>query len=121
MRPPRLPADQSRGQAQGRQRRHTRLADACYLALRLAGWLVISAACVAGLWALFFVLLGQFSFAGTVLHLDNFAARYLAADEARAARFRETFWFANGALFLVVGLLRARALAALAADPKERR
>jgi hypothetical protein len=117
MRPPRIPERAPPGSAAP----HTRLAQACYLALGLTGWLVVSAACVAGLWALFFVLLGEFSFAGTLLHLDNFAARYLAADAARAAQFRETFWLASAAGFLVVGLLRARALVGLAADLKERR
>ena len=36
-------------------RRPMRLADACYQALRLTGWLAVTLACVAALWLLFFV------------------------------------------------------------------
>jgi hypothetical protein len=68
--------------------RPSRFADACYLALRVTGWLAVTSACVAALWLLFFVMLGDFSFFGTVLQLENFASRYVAADGARQDRFR---------------------------------
>ncbi len=94
-------------------------ADACYAALRLAGWLATAAAIVAALWVLFFVMLGEFTFAGAVLHLDNFAARYVAADLERRATFETQFWIASGVLFLVVGVLRRHALRELFPHSKE--
>jgi len=97
----------------------SRWADACYAALRLAGWLTTSSAIVAALWVLFFVMLGEFTFAGTVLHLDNFAARYVAADFERRAAFEAQFWIASGVLCLVVGVLRRHALRDLIPYSKE--
>lgn len=96
-----------------------RWADACYAALRLAGWLATSVAIVAALWVLFFVMLGEFTFAGAVLHLGNFAARYVAADLERRATFETQFWIASAALFLVVGVLRRHALRDLIPHSKE--
>lgn len=95
------------------------LADACYVALRLAGWLATSLAIVAALWVLFFVMLGEFTFAGAALHLDNFAARYVAADLERRAAFEAQFWIASAVLFLVAGVLRRHALRDLFPHSKE--
>ncbi|AKM11997.1 hypothetical protein [Croceicoccus naphthovorans] len=97
----------------------SRWADACYAALRLAGWLATSMAIVSALWVLFFVMLGEFTFAGAVLHLDNFAARYVAADPERRAAFEAQFWIASAVLFLVVGVLRRHALRDLIPQSKE--
>lgn len=96
-----------------------RWASACYVALRLAGWLATCAGLVAALWVMFFVLLGEFTFAGFVLHLDNFAARYVAAEPERRAAFETQFWIASGVLFLMVGVLRRHGLADLASEAKE--
>jgi hypothetical protein len=102
----------------------SRLADACCLALRLSGWLAVTLGCVAALWLLFFVALGNFSFSGTVLQLDNFASRYVAADTTRQDRFRLFFWLASAALFAAVAFFRRHSLRDLspAANPtcKER-
>lgn len=97
----------------------SRFAQACYVALRLTGWLASSAAFVAALWVLAFVLLGNFSFEQFVLHLDNFAARYAAADQARRAVFEAQFWSASGVLLLVVAVLRRHGLSDLAPPAKE--
>lgn len=97
----------------------SRIAQACYVALRLAGWLASSAAFVAALWVLAFVLLGDFSFERFVLHLDNFAARYAAADDARRAMFEAQFWSASGVLLLVVAVLRRHGLSDLVSPAKE--
>jgi hypothetical protein len=88
----------------------SRIADTCYLALRLTGWLAVTLACVAALWLLFFVALGNFGFTATVLQLDNFASRYVAADGARQDRFRLFFWLASAALFAGVGFFRRHSL-----------
>lgn len=96
-----------------------RPANACYAALRLAGWVCTCAAIVAALWVLFFVLLGEFTFAGAVLQLDNFASRFVAADSQRQRAFEAQFWIASGVLLLIVGVLRWHALADLFPPKKE--
>lgn len=88
----------------------SRLGAACYFALRLTGWLTVTLGCVAALWLLFFVALGNFSFSGTVLQLDNFASRYVAADTARQDRFRLFFWLASAALFAALAFFRRHSL-----------
>lgn len=93
----------------------SRVADTCYLVLRLTGWLAVTLGCVAALWLLFFVALGNFGFSATVLQLDNFASRYVAADGARQDRFRLLFWLASGALFAGVAFLRRHSLRGLGA------
>ena len=97
----------------------SRWADGCYVALRLAGWIATCTAIVAALWVLFFILLGEFTFAGAVLHLDNFASRFVAADSQRQASFEAQFWIASGVLLLIVGVLRRHALADLLPPKKE--
>jgi len=91
------------------------VADTCYLALRLTGWLAVTLGCVAALWVLFFVALGNFGFSATVQQLDNFASRYVAADLARQDRFRLLFWLASAALFAGVGFFRRHSLSGLGA------
>ena len=83
-----------------------RFGGACYLILRFAGWAGVTAALVAALWPTFFVLLGQGTFGGTMLQLDNFAARYLAASDAARAQFHTLFWAINAAAFAGIGLMR---------------
>ncbi len=80
--------------------------EACYLALAWTGWLVVTAACVIGLWALFFMFLGEFSFAQTMLHIDNLASRFVAAEGARQAEFQRNFWIASGTLFVLAAFFR---------------
>lgn len=92
------------------------LADACYLGLCLIGWAVVTLACVAALWLLFFVLLGNFSFSGTVLQVENFTSRYVAAASDRQDRFRSFFWLTSAGLFLAVGFFRRHALIGLRAS-----
>ncbi|MBK6414148.1 MAG: hypothetical protein LKG22_00240 [Sphingobium sp.] len=96
--------------------RPSRFADACYLALRVTGWLAVTLACVAALWLLFFVMLGDFSFVGTVLQLENFASRYVAADGARQDRFRLMFWLASAGLFVLIAFFRRHSLGRAAAN-----
>ncbi len=93
----------------------SRAADTCYFALRLTGWLAVTLACVAALWLLFFVALGNLGFSATVLQLENFASRYVAADGARQDRFRLLFWLASAALFAGVAFFRRHSLRGLGA------
>ena len=87
-----------------------RLADACYHGLRLAGWLAVTLGCVAALWLLFFAALGNFNFGGTVLQLENFASRYVAASAERQDRFAHLFWLTSAGLFAAVGFFRRHSL-----------
>lgn len=96
------------------------LQGACYVALRLGGWLTVTLACVFGIWAAFFVVLGQFTFSGTMLHLDNFAARYVNAGAERQDAFRALFWAWSAGLFVAVGFFRRRALTDLVNQIKEK-
>ena len=90
--------------------RPSRFADGCYLALRVTGWLAVTSACVAALWLLFFVMLGDFSFAGTVLQIENFASRYVAASAERQDHFSRFFWLTSAGLFVAVGFFRRHSL-----------
>ena len=103
--------------------RPVRLADACYYGLRLAGWLEVTLGCVAALWLLFFVALGNFSFGGTVLQLENFASRDVAASAERQDRFAQYFWLTSAGPFAAVGVFRRHSLlsrgAAATSDPRE--
>lgn len=98
----------------------SRLQDACYAVLRLSGWLTVTAACVIGLWAAFFAVLGQFTFAGTMLHLGNLASRYVAAGAERQDGFRALFWAWSTGLFVTVGFFRRRTLTDLVNQIKEK-
>lgn len=103
--------------------RFLRLADACYHSLRLIGWLAVTLGCVASLWLLFFAALGNFSFGGTVLQLENFASRYVAASAERQDRFAHVFWLASAGLFAAVGFFRRHSLLTrrdpATSDPRE--
>lgn len=96
------------------------LQNACYVALRLSGWLTVTMACVIGLWAAFFAVLGQFTFAGTMLHLGNLASRYVAAGAERQDGFRALFWAWSTGLFVTVGFFRRRTLTDLVNQIKEK-
>lgn len=95
------------------------VADACYLLLKLSGWVAITVCCVATVWLGVFVFLGEFSFGQTVLHLDNFSSRYLAADAARRAGFEQLFWAVSAVLFGLFALFRRHGLPAFRVNGKE--
>lgn len=91
-------------------RRRLRLSDACYHVLRLTGWLVVTTGCVAALWLLLFAALGNFSFSGTVVQLENFASRYVSASADRQERLVQFFWLTSAGLFAAVGFFRRHSL-----------
>lgn len=82
----------------------------CHTSLCLAGWMLVNICCTGAVWLALFVVLGQFTLDGTLLHLDNLASRYLAADTARQAQLRDQFWIASTVLFLGLAVLRAGSL-----------
>lgn len=96
-----------------------RVADLCYLALRLSGWVVVTACCVVAAYAGFFWMLGQFSLAGLILHFDNFGERFLAADAVRRSRFEAELAGVSVILFALIGFFRRHSFPPLFADKKE--
>lgn len=98
----------------------SRLADCCYIGLKLTGWIAVTCCCVMACWVSVFLFLGEFDFGRAVLHLDNFASRYLAADAARRARFEQAFWILSAAIFALVGFFRRHGLPAFRFNGKEK-
>lgn len=96
-----------------------RIAEGCYRGLLLCGWLAITLACVLAAWALFFILLGRFDFATTIMQLDNLAARFVAAGPERRGQFETIFWAASTALFVLTAYLRRFSLPDLKSKSKE--
>lgn len=84
--------------------------DTCYLGLCLAGWMLINICCTGAVWLALFAMLGEFTLTGTLLHLDNFASRYLVAEATRQAHLRDQFWIASAVLLLGLSVLRAGSL-----------
>ncbi|MEQ1552391.1 hypothetical protein [Sphingorhabdus sp.] len=96
-----------------------RLADICYLSLRLSGWAVVTACCVVAAYVSFFWMLGQFSLTGLILHFDNFGDRFLVADAVRRARFEAGLAGVSAVLFALIGFFRRHSLPPLFANKKE--
>lgn len=90
-----------------------RTQGACHAGLCLAGWLLVTLCCTGAAWLAAFMILGQFSFSGTVLQLDNFASRYLNADLVRQAHITDVFWRASALIFFVISVLRRGSLPAI--------
>jgi len=88
-------------------------ADLCYFALRLAGWLSLTALATLGLYAVFFMALGAFSAEGFFAHLANLSVRFGDAEPARRALFIRQIAVVTLVLFLTVSAARYRSLAAV--------
>ena len=98
------------------------VADLCYFALRLAGWLSLTALATFGLYAVFFMALGAFSAEGFFAHLANLSNRFGDAEPARQALFVRQLAVVTLVLFLTVSVARYRSLAAVfSADPAPRK
>lgn len=89
-------------------------------ALRLSGWLAVNALAAAGIVALAFFALGNFSLPLTMAQLANLADRYILADGARQGQFNHLVLFAFAAAFIVVAFLRRAGFAhALGVSPHD--
>ena len=88
-------------------------ANACYLALRLTGWLAVTGLATLGLFVVFFLLLGDMGADGFFAQLANLANRYGAAEPARQASFLDLVGTVAAILFAGVAAARWRSLAAL--------
>ncbi|PBN42297.1 hypothetical protein [Sphingobium sp. D43FB] len=86
-----------------------RLPDArsiLYFYLHLAGFTAMTLLLTWGLFALFFLALGGFSFDGLMHQLNNLSSRYVAASPDRVASFKHIFVVAH--LILAAGLIVLR-------------
>lgn len=91
-------------------RLRTLLPELCYGFLKLSGWLVVTASCVVAAFTLFFLMLGDFRFAGLVLQLDNFTTRFLDAGSVRQAHFEGQLRTTAIIFFIAVGFFRRHSL-----------
>lgn len=81
-----------------------------YHGLRALGWSATNLLVVLGLYVCFLALLGNLTFDGLLLQMDNLAKRYLEADTGRRGAFQLLLAGLTAVLFLIVGMLRWRAL-----------
>lgn len=77
-----------------------------YFYLHLAGFAATTLLLTWGLFALFFIALGGFSFDGLMHQLHNLSGRYVAADPERISSFKHMFVAAH--LILAAGLIVIR-------------
>lgn len=89
------------------------VADLCYFALRLSGWLALTVLATLGLYAAFFMALGAFSAEGFFAHMANLSVRFGDAEPARQALFVRQLAVVTLVLFLTVSAARYRSLAAV--------
>ncbi len=78
-----------------------------YVALHGLGLVASTLLITWGLFCLFFLAIGGFSFDGFVHQMNNFTTRYVAADPARAGAFLNMFAIAHMILSTAVVALRA--------------
>ncbi|TAJ11575.1 hypothetical protein EPO56_04250 [Patescibacteria group bacterium] len=78
-----------------------------YFLLHGLGFVMSTLLLTWGLFFLFFLAIGGFSFDGFVHQLNNFTTRYVAADRARTAAFLNMFAIAHMILSTAVITLRA--------------
>ena len=84
--------------------------DACLVALRLSGWLIVTGLAGLGCFVLCFLMLGGFSADGFFSHLANLARRFVAADAARKANFLSLLGTVSIVLAAIVSACRWRSL-----------
>ena len=87
-----------------------RMADGCYMALKLAGWSVVTASCVVAIYVSFLALLGSFTPLGFAMQADNLAYRYVQAGGTRRDEFDLLLVCASAGLFGLVGVCRRHSL-----------
>ena len=87
-------------------RRLPKLRTILYFYLHLAGFVATTLLMTWGLFALFFLALGGFSFDGFMHQLDNLTSRYVTASPERIVSFKRIFIAAH--LILAAGLIVLR-------------
>ncbi len=81
-----------------------------YLALHWSGLLASTLLMSWGVFVLFFLVIGSFSLDGAMLHLDNFASRYVTADADRLMRFKAMLATVHLVVFATILFLRRGSL-----------
>jgi len=84
--------------------------DFALFGLRLTGWLATTTLATLGMFAVFFIVLGGFTLDGTMRHLGNLTARWLAADLARREQFQAIAFGAVLIGFVLFGFFRRASL-----------
>ena len=92
-------------------------ADACYVALRVTGWLAVTSLAAMGIYVLFFLALGNISAKGFFAQLANLGNRFTAADALRRESFLSLVGTVSTVLFLIVATARFRSLLAIFITP----
>jgi hypothetical protein len=87
--------------------------DACLVALRLAGWSVVTLLATLGCFVLVFLILGNFEPNGFFAHLDNLAGRFLEADGVRRTGFVALVLKVAALLLAIMTACRWRSLTAV--------
>jgi hypothetical protein len=93
--------------------------SAFYVVLHLTGFAATTLLLTWGLFALFFIALGGFSFGGLVGQLNNLTERYIAASPDRTASFQSIFTLAHLFLSASIVVLRRGHLRPAAQQPGE--
>lgn len=109
------------GQDAAHQGARRLLADLCYFALRLSGWLALTGLTTLGLFAVFFMALGAFTADGFFAHLANLSVRFGDAGPHRQTLFVRQLAVVTLIMFLTVSAARYRSLAALFSGAGDRR
>ncbi|USI75112.1 hypothetical protein [Sphingomonas morindae] len=81
-----------------------------YFSLHGVGFVASTLLITWGLFFLFFLAIGGFSFDGFIHQLNNFTTRYVAADQARTGAFLNMFAIAHMILSTAVIAFRAERL-----------
>lgn len=94
------------------------VADTSYVALRLSGWLMMTALATLGVLVLFFMMIGDFTPIGFFSHVANLGTRFVAADEVRRSTFMGQVHVVGAITFALVALSRGRLLFTILAFTK---
>jgi hypothetical protein len=94
------------------------VADTSYVALRLSGWLMMTALATLGVLVLFFMMIGDFTPIGFFSHVANLGTRFVAADQARRAAFGDQLFVVWLVAFGIVAVTRVRLLGAIITSTK---
>ena len=94
------------------------VADTSYVALRLSGWLMMTALATLGVLVLFFMMIGDFTPIGFFSQVANLGTRFVAADQARRAAFGDQLFVVWLVAFGIVAVTRVRLLGAIITSTK---
>ena len=96
------------------------IGDACYILLRVSGWMAMTLLATFGVAILFFLMLGDFTALGFFSQVANLGTRFVAADEVRRSTFMGQVHVVGAITFALVALARGRLLLTILAFTKGR-